>query len=97
MHVEHLPKEHRFVIRHADGEAEVTYRWSDDILDILHTGVPEALGGKGVGSRIARGVLDFAREKGVKVRPYCPFIAGWIERHADYADLVAPDFKGRAR
>ena len=29
-----------------------------------------------------------ARARGLKVRPLCPFIRGWIKRHDDYADLV---------
>jgi predicted GNAT family acetyltransferase len=38
---------------------------------------------------LATGVLDDARKKGLTVVPLCPFIAGYIERHSDYADLVA--------
>jgi predicted GNAT family acetyltransferase len=53
-----------------------------------HTEVDPAYGGKGVGSAIARAALDQARADGVGVVPLCPFIADWITKHPDYADLV---------
>lgn len=56
-----------------------------------HTEVDEAFEGQGVGSALARTVLDDARERGEKVVPLCPFIAGYIRRHDEYADLVDHD------
>ncbi len=53
-----------------------------------HTVVDDAFEGQGVGSTLARAVLDDARARGEKVVPLCPFIAGYIERHDEYADLV---------
>ena len=58
----------------------------------LHTEVYEAYEGMGLGSRLARAALDDARARGLVVMPFCPFIAGFIERHLDeYRDLVAPE------
>jgi uncharacterized protein len=58
----------------------------------LHTEVYESFEGMGLGGRLARAALDDARTKGLVVVPYCPFIAGYIERHFDeYGDLVAPE------
>jgi predicted GNAT family acetyltransferase len=54
-----------------------------------HAEVDAAFGGQGVGSALARGALDLARADGVLVDPQCPFIRGWIDKHPDYADLVA--------
>ena len=45
--------------------------------------------GQGAGSQLAREALDDVRRRGLGVVALCPFIAGWIERHPDYADLVA--------
>lgn len=53
-----------------------------------HTEVDDAFEGQGVGSTLAREVLHDARERGEKVVPLCPFIAGYIRRHDEYADLV---------
>ena len=54
----------------------------------VHTEIDPAFEGKGLGSALAKAALDEARAQGVRVVPLCPFIASYIERHADYADLV---------
>jgi predicted GNAT family acetyltransferase len=51
--------------------------------------VPKELNGRGIGSRLVRGVLDIARAEGLKVRPLCPFVAAYIDKHPEYADLRA--------
>ena len=48
----------------------------------LHTEVYEAYEGMGLGSRLAQAALDDARARGLVVMPFCPFIAGFIERGA---------------
>jgi hypothetical protein len=57
----------------------------------VHTEVPEALSGQGVGSRLVRGALDLIRAEGLMVVPSCSFVAAWIGKHPDYADLVAAE------
>jgi predicted GNAT family acetyltransferase len=63
------------------------YQREGGVLTIMHTEVPTALGGKGVGSALVRGILDIARAQGLKVVPRCPFVAGYIDKHPEYADL----------
>jgi len=53
--------------------------------------VPPAFEGKGIGGKLARTGLEYAKAKGFSVVPRCPFIATYIERHPEYAGLV----KGR--
>ncbi len=62
---------------------------TDGTVRLLHTEVPPDLEGQGIGSRLARGVLDSIRAEGQQVVPQCTFIAGYIERHPEYQDLVA--------
>ncbi|TDC62481.1 N-acetyltransferase [Actinomadura sp. GC306] len=80
----------RYEIR-LDGELAgfVTYRKRDGKVSLDHTEVDPAFKGKGVGGSLARGVLDDLREKNLSVVPVCPFIAGWIDKHPDYRDMVA--------
>ena len=61
----------------------------------IHTEIDAAQEGQGLGSTLARGALDAARERGEPVIPLCPFIAGYIERHDEYADLVDRDLLER--
>jgi uncharacterized protein len=55
---------------------------------ITHTKIDPDYEGHGVGSALARGALDDVRARGLAVGPRCPFIAAYIERHPQYADLV---------
>jgi uncharacterized protein len=67
-----------------------TYVLSGDIMTIPHTEVQPEFEGRGLGARLARFALDDARRRGLRVAPRCPFIATYIRRHPEYADLVAP-------
>lgn len=64
------------------------YTLADGVLTLTHTVVESAYEGRGVGSALVRTALDSARDRGLSVVPSCPFVAGWIQKHPDYADLV---------
>jgi predicted GNAT family acetyltransferase len=68
--------------------AHVDYARKPGVITFIHTIVPEQLGGRGVGTRLAQHVLDEARKNGENVIPQCPFIAAYIKRHQEYQDLV---------
>ena len=65
------------------------YTLTDDVITFLHTEVDQTVEGKGLGSRLAAGALDDVRRRGLRVVARCPFIAAYIKRHRDYADLLA--------
>ena len=75
------------------GQAE--FLLTTDLVVFTHTEIDPAFEGQGVGSRLVRWALDDARRRGYHVVASCPFVRGYVERHADdYADLVvqrAPD------
>ena len=74
-----------------DGKLAVSeYNRLANAVMFTHTEVPEALGGQGIGSALARGALDDVRAQGLQVIPLCPFIAAFIRRHREYLDLVSP-------
>jgi hypothetical protein len=64
------------------------YQETNGRLVFTHTEVDPASSGQGVGGALARYGLDEARRQHLRVVPICSFIARWIERHPDYADLV---------
>jgi uncharacterized protein len=79
---------HRYELA-VDGHIAATYyELTDGIITFIHTEVPPELGGKGVGSKLIRGALDQVRVDGLKVIAQCPFVKAFIEKHADYADLL---------
>ncbi|QHI98611.1 GNAT family N-acetyltransferase [Xylophilus rhododendri] len=65
------------------------YEPGDGVVTFTHTVVQPEFEGQGVGSALALRVLDDARSRGLKVVPACRFIAAYIARHPQYADLVA--------
>lgn len=73
----------------ADGHvAEVVYRLAPGRISFVHTGVPEALSGRGIGSTLAKHVLDHARAEGLRVEIRCSFLESYLRRHPEYSDLV---------
>jgi predicted GNAT family acetyltransferase len=70
--------------------AFVTYRKSSGAITLVHTDVPPELGGRGVGSKLARATLDAVRARGRKLSVECDFIRGFITKHPEYNDLLAP-------
>lgn len=74
---------------HVDGHVGlVSYIRNGRTIIFTHTEVPKELQGRGVGSVLAKGVLDRARQEGWTVVAKCPFIAKYIERHPDYKSLL---------
>lgn len=86
------PDKARFEL-HVDGEltGHAEYRLRSDRMLITHTEVDPALQGRGLAGRLARGALDAARAGGRQVIPLCSYVADYIRKHPEYADLVARD------
>jgi predicted GNAT family acetyltransferase len=90
------PEQQRYVARLGDrvvGFAE--YRNVQGRTILFHTEVDPSVEGRGVGSRLASGVLDDLRARGRRVTIKCPFIAAYVARHPEYADLPVEAEAGR--
>jgi uncharacterized protein len=87
--VSDVPDSNRFEAR-IDGQLAgfAEYTRTASLVVYSHTEVDSAFEGKGVGGALARTALDDARKRAVKVLATCPFIAGWMRRHPEYADLA---------
>lgn len=73
-----------------DGKlAYADYRQEGNVLVIPYVESDPALRGKGTAGRLMTGVLDSARERGLKVTPICGYAAAYIQRHPEYHDLRA--------
>jgi uncharacterized protein len=80
----------RYEARAADGTVLgfSQYRVEGETVVFTHTEVDDAQEGQGVGSRLVRGALDDVRAGGRRIRPLCPFVKAYVDRHPEYADLV---------
>ena len=86
--IRHDPEEQRFstVI---DGQTGVLdYALDEGVMTLTHTGVPEAIGGRGVAAELMRAALDAARHNGWKVYPACSFAAAYLAKHPEDRDLL---------
>lgn len=80
---------HRFELRDGDHLAFLQYRKpASGAIVLVHTEVPPAMEGKGVGGRLVKAALEAARSEGRRVLPRCPFVRSYIERHPEYGALV---------
>lgn len=69
----------------------LSYRLAGDRLCLIHTEIESPYEGNGLESVLVRHVLDEARAHHRTVVPYCPYVKGWLDHHAEYADLVSLD------
>lgn len=88
--IRHEPEAQRFIADVGGEPAYLTYREVDGrILDLAYTFVPRPLRGGGIASQLTARALDYARDRGCRVVPSCPFVAAYIERHPAYRELLA--------
>ena len=77
----------------ADGqEAELTYMLQGHELTLLHTSVPSALAGRGVGGGLVRVAVDRAARDALTIRPWCAFARQWLRDHPEVAGTVTVDW-----
>lgn len=80
-------------LAHEAGEqvGHLEYTTEGDVYSLIHTIVDPAHGGKGIASQLVRTALDELRAEGRGVRPVCPYVVSWIEKHPDYASIVVSE------
>jgi predicted GNAT family acetyltransferase len=78
----------RFEIERNDEVAYLEYSLSPNVLELIHTEVPEKLRGMGLASSLAESALQWARENNLKVDVICPIVQEYVAKHPEYSDLV---------
>lgn len=61
----------------SEGEKGIAY---------LHTEVPKELGGRGIAGYLVKYILDDASRKNLRVKPICPYVKAYIDKHPEYQD-----------
>ncbi|WP_299289782.1 GNAT family N-acetyltransferase [uncultured Mucilaginibacter sp.] len=79
---------HQFEMQTPEGLALIAYEMDSNVMNIMHTEVPEAMEGQGIASDLAKFALDYARENQMKVKNYCRFVQVFLHRHPEYQDLI---------
>lgn len=73
-----------------DVTCELTYSMMAGSGNVIadHTGVPRALGGRGIGRALVDALIADARQNGFKIVPLCPFVRAQYARHPEWADVM---------
>ena len=53
-------------------------------IEYKHTEVPEELGGRGIAGYLVKYILDNAAAKNLRVKPTCPYVKSYIDKHPEY-------------
>ena len=80
----------QFEVREEDHLAVLQYRMRGERMYFMHTGVPDALGGRGIAAALAKHGLEYARANGHQIVVYCPYVQAYMKRNPEYNDLLAP-------
>ena len=70
-------------------ESHLEYVKMENVLNLIHTYVPDALRGKGIAGEVLKAALTYAEENELKIIPSCSYVAAYIQRHKEYKNLVA--------
>jgi uncharacterized protein len=81
----------RFEVAVEGHTGSLKYAKSGHRINLLHTEVPPELGGRGIGGMLAQAALEHAARAHLQVTATCPFVKKYLERHPQYASLVARD------
>lgn len=75
----------RLFLVEADGcTAYVEYEIHDGGLDVLHTIVPDEIGGRGIASVLVKAAYDYAAGHNLKPLATCSYAVVWLQRHPEY-------------
>lgn len=82
------PAENRFEVW-VDGQlAKLDYREDGDTIVMTHVGVPPEFRGHGLAAVITKAGLEYAKKKSLRVIPMCSYVAAYIRRNPQYAELT---------
>jgi len=88
LEVNHNPDENRFEIW-LDGQlAKLDYMEDGNTIVMTHVGVPYQFRGHGVAGIITNAGLEYAKAKSLRVIPMCSYVAAYIRRNPQYAELT---------
>lgn len=88
LEVIHNPAENRFEMW-IDGQlSKLDYREDGNTIVMMHVGVPPEYRGHGAAGKITQAGLEYAKARSLRVIPMCSYVAAYIRRHPQYAELT---------
>ena len=68
--------------------AEMTYTVAGSRVIIDHTTVDDSLRGQGVGAKLVRAAVEWARGENARLMPLCPYAKSVFDKTPDYSDVL---------
>lgn len=91
INVENSPDQRRYEISVDGALAGFTeYVDRDSQRIFFHTAIDEAFSGRGLASKLIAAALTDTRAAKRRVVPICPFVAAYVKKHDDFADIIDP-------
>ena len=87
--VSHNANAHRYEVSVEGYGSFCEYELTGRQMVITHTVVAPELRGRGLAELLVRAALADARAQSRQVVPACSYVAKFIERHAEFQDLLA--------
>ncbi|GAB4496248.1 MAG: hypothetical protein OHK003_00680 [Anaerolineales bacterium] len=88
LEITHNPAENRFETW-IDGQlAKLDYMEDRNTIVMTHVGVPYKFRGHGVAGVVTKAGLEYAKSKSLRVIPMCSYVAAYIRRNPQYAELT---------
>ena len=79
----------RFEIAYGKNVAILEYMVAAGLMTLVHTEVPDELGGKGLGAKLVKYALEHAKRNNLRVVAHCKFAQSYILRHEEYSSLIS--------
>ena len=87
--VTHDTARQRFETTVDDQLCVADYQLRGQVMWMTHTGVPSAVGGRGIAAELVRVALAWAEEQGYTVEPSCSYVEVYMRRHPETQKLLA--------
>ncbi|MFE0700541.1 GNAT family N-acetyltransferase [Streptomyces sp. NPDC058872] len=89
--VRRVDARHRYEILVDDQRAGLTaYRDRDDRRVFFHTEIDDAHAGRGLAAVLVAQALADVRASGMRIVPVCPYVAKFLKKHGEFADITDP-------
>lgn len=72
--------------------AFIDYKQKDQLIKLIHTEVPEELGGRGVAATLVEKTLVYLENNNFTLYHYCPYVYAYIKKHPDWKRIVDTTF-----
>lgn len=72
--------------------AFIDYKETSSTIALIHTEAPSELEGTGAAAALVEKTLNYIKESGKKVSPYCPYVFAYIKKNPEWKSLVSSLF-----